>query len=142
VAERHQALIADCEPGTLVAMGVSAVSVIVPDVGAAADFLHRAIGWPVTALFDNFAELDTGVLKLWLSASAPVPSDPVAGLTLHERVPNVDAAAERARQAGATILHGPVDMDFGLRSAIVQGPAGLLIDLCAPLAAEVADPGA
>jgi predicted enzyme related to lactoylglutathione lyase len=117
----------------MTAMGVSAVSVIVPDVGVAADFLHRAIGWPVTALLDNFAELDTGVITIWLSASAPVPSSQVEGLTLHETVPDVDAAAERARRAGAMILHGPVDMDFGLRSAIVQGPAGMLVDLCAPL---------
>jgi predicted enzyme related to lactoylglutathione lyase len=123
-------------------MSVSAISVIVPDVRAAADFLAQVLGWKVTALFDGFGELETGSLKVWLSTSAPVPSPPVGGVTLHEDVADVDLATQRARQAGATILHGPIDMDFGLRSAIVQGPAGLLIDLCAPIAEQTRPDGA
>jgi predicted enzyme related to lactoylglutathione lyase len=103
--------------------------VIVEDVPVAANFLISALGWrAASAVYNGFAELDTGDLAVMLSTTGPIPRPVVAGMMLRHVVDDVDAAAERARQAGAAVVHGPVDLDFGMRSAVVQGPGGLMLD--------------
>lgn len=111
-------------------MSVDAISVIVPDVPAAARFLSDAFGWKLGDVFDNFAELDTGKLRVWLSGKAAVETGTVDGLTLHQIVDDVDAAAEVAKSHGAQLVFGPVDTDYGMRSAVFKGPGMLLIDVC------------
>ncbi|WP_375425452.1 VOC family protein [uncultured Friedmanniella sp.] len=116
-------------------MGVHSISGIVEDVPAAAQFLVSTMGLRTTGeLYDGFAELDTGDLTVTLSTAGPIAMPVVGGVILHHMVEDVDAA-ERARGAGATDVQGPIDMDFGMRSVIVQGPGGLILDLCAPIKA-------
>ena len=118
-------------------MSVHSISVIVEDVAAAAKFLISTMGWRVAGeTYDGFAELDTGGLTVMLSRTGPVAMPVVAGVILHHLVEDVDAAVERARQAGAVVVHGPIDMDFGMRSAILQGPGGLMLDLYRPIKAD------
>jgi catechol 2,3-dioxygenase-like lactoylglutathione lyase family enzyme len=111
-------------------MSVDAISVIVPDVPGAARFLSDAFGWRLGDVFDNFAELDTGKLRLWLSGNAAVETGMVDGLTLHHVVDDVDAVVEVAKSHGAQLVFGPVDTDYGMRSAVFRGPGMLLIDVC------------
>ncbi|WP_350277730.1 VOC family protein [Kribbella sp. HUAS MG21] len=120
-------------------MSVDAISVIVPDVPEAARFLSGAFGWELGDVFDNFAELDTGKLKLWLSGNAAVETGAVDGLTLHHIVDDVDAVVEVAKSHGAELVFGPVDTDYGMRSAVFKGPGMLLVDVCtydAPAASD------
>ncbi|WP_375426674.1 VOC family protein [uncultured Friedmanniella sp.] len=115
-------------------MAVHSLSVIVDDVPAAAAFLQAVMGWRIVGeVDDGFAELDTGDASVMLSATGPVPMPQVGGVILHDVVEEVDAAAARATAAGGVLLYGPVDMDFGMRSALVQGPHGLVLDLCRPV---------
>ena len=111
-------------------MSVDAISVIVPDVPEAARFLSDAFGWKLGDVFDNFAELDTGKLRLWLSGNAAVETGTVDGLTLHHIVDDVDAVTAIAKSHGAQLVFGPVDTDYGMRSAVFKGPGMLLVDVC------------
>ncbi|MGZ9810305.1 VOC family protein [Pseudoroseicyclus sp. H15] len=49
-------------------------------------------------------------------------------------VDDVDAEAERLRAAGLTLLNGPMDRPWGLRTLSLQDPAGHVWELGAPLA--------
>ena len=52
---------------------------------------------------------------------------PSEGAVLHVvkiRVPDVDAAFERARDAGAQVLEEPHTWEYGERSGVVEDPAG------------------
>jgi predicted enzyme related to lactoylglutathione lyase len=111
-------------------MSVEAISIVVPDVPEAARFLASAFGWKLGDVFDNFAEVDTGKLRLWLSGNAAVETGAVDGLTLHHVVDDVDAVAEVAKANGAQLVFGPVDTDYGMRSAVFKGPGMLLVDVC------------
>jgi predicted enzyme related to lactoylglutathione lyase len=44
------------------------------------------------------------------------------GLTLHQIVDDVDAATEVAKSHGAQLVLGPVDLDSGMRFAVLKGP--------------------
>lgn len=46
------------------------------------------------------------------------------GKALYLAVEDADAAAERARRAGAEILEGPTDRDYGSREFICRDPEG------------------
>lgn len=83
-----------------------------------------------SSITHNFAELDTGKLRLWLSGNAAVETGTVDGLTLHHIVDDVDAVAEVAKSHGARLVFGPVDTDYGMRSAVFKGPGMLLVDVC------------
>ena len=47
-----------------------------------------------------------------------------AGKSVYVVVDDTDAAYERAKAAGATILEGPVDRDYGSRDFICRDPEG------------------
>jgi len=52
---------------------------------------------------------------------------PTAGRVTHVlkvRVPDVDAACVRARQAGAGVVEEPTSYEYGERSCTVEDPAG------------------
>lgn len=55
------------------------------------------------------------------AGQTPIPSFPTA---LHYFVDDVDAAYQRALEAGASSLHAPVDQPYGVREAAVQDLSG------------------
>lgn len=47
--------------------------------------------------------------------------------------PDVDDAAERAIEAGCTLLAQPIDKPHGQRAAYLRDPFGTLIEIASPL---------
>jgi catechol 2,3-dioxygenase-like lactoylglutathione lyase family enzyme len=89
-----------------------------------------------------YAEFDTGGAHLGLyraalmadvvGVSAPASGDAAVACF---RVANVDTAAARAREAGATLVTAPHDQASWMqRVAHLRDPAGHLVELWAPLA--------
>jgi uncharacterized glyoxalase superfamily protein PhnB len=105
------------------------------DAAAAIDFLERAFGFSRHAVHGSdgvveHAELRHGDGMIMLgqardneySAIAPPPG---SGAT-YVAVDDVDALHDRARAAGAEIVRGPVDMDYGSRELTARDPEGNL----------------
>jgi uncharacterized glyoxalase superfamily protein PhnB len=103
---------------------------IYPDVRAAVAWLGSAFGFEERVRIgdDHRAQLRVG------SDGAVVVADvrgekvaPSAGVVTHEvkvRVPDVDAAFERARDAGALVLEEPRTWEYGERSCLLEDPGG------------------
>ncbi|WP_158607444.1 hypothetical protein [Flexivirga caeni] len=41
-----------------------------------------------------------------------------------------DRAVERAQDAGAELLEGPLTTDWGTQAAYLRGPGNLVVDVC------------
>lgn len=109
----------------------------IDDVAAALEFYPRAFGakerarlsMPDGSVAHGELELDNGGLVTLGAAIpafglvAPDPAQPVqVAITL--AVPDVDAAYERAIEAGATSMAAPADQFHGDRTAAVRCPFG------------------
>ncbi len=105
------------------------LDLIVRDVPAAVAFFVNVVGLSVRISDENFAELESGEVTIMLSPTAMVPVKPVAGVILHLQVENVQAALDRARRFGATILMEPTVTDWGTESLMLAGPEDLVVDL-------------
>ena len=123
------------------------VIVYVDDPPAAREFYMRAFGLQggFAAPTGTYAELDTGATKLAFAAYTlgeqnfpggvrpAAPEDSPANVELALVADDVDAAYERALQAGCTSLAGPKDKPQGQRVAWVRDPFGTLLELATPL---------
>lgn len=106
------------------------------DAARAIDFYTRVFGArEVARMTDDggrvvHAELMFGPALVMLADEFPDYGilSPLAfggtGLTLHLHVDDVDAIAERAAEAGGTIVRGPADQDHGERQCRVRDPFG------------------
>jgi len=114
--------------------GIAAITLFVEDLEAAKEFYQQVFGLPVTFEDDdsvvfNFGETLVNLLK---ATAAPELVDPAqvaapdAGsrmqLTLH--VDNVDRLCEELITRGVTLLNGPMDRPWGVRTASFRDPAG------------------
>ncbi|WP_217183890.1 glyoxalase/bleomycin resistance/extradiol dioxygenase family protein [Streptomyces sp. AC495_CC817] len=111
-------------------MTVQAIDIRVDDVAAATRFLSEAYGWTVLTDDPRFGELDAGGLRVMLSTEAMVPWAQAGGVILHHYVDDVPAATARAVEAGAVLLRGPLRTDWGTEAAYLEGPEGVIVDLC------------
>ena len=113
------------------------------DLAAARRFYTEVLGLSVHYEDDVSAVFDFGnTLVNCLAASAapellapaPVPP-PAAGsrVVLTIDVTDVDAICAQRTARGATLLNGPMDRPWGIRTASVQDPAGHVWELAAPL---------
>jgi uncharacterized protein len=113
----------------------------------AASFYGSLLGW-------TFGTADDGAVKYLMAsvrglnvASVGEPAGPAApGWTAHIVVDDIDAALERVRSGGGTVLFGPIDINGDVRMAAVLDPAGVRLGLFQAqghFGAEVVDePGA
>ena len=98
------------------------------DAAAAVDFLTRAFGLTVVQRMDGadgrvvHCEMahGNGVIMLGSIDAAPTVGSPGIYLV----VDDVDAHHERATAAGASIVYGPEDTEFGTRRYRARDPEG------------------
>ncbi|MBA2277801.1 MAG: VOC family protein [Chloroflexia bacterium] len=109
-------------------MKLDHTDLIVEDVPAATTFFRDVLGLDVVVEDARFAELDGNGVKILLSPEAMVPTRPAAGVILHFRVEDVEAAAARARDRGATILKDVFQTDWGWESTLIAGPEEIIFE--------------
>jgi catechol 2,3-dioxygenase-like lactoylglutathione lyase family enzyme len=114
--------------------GISAITLFVDDIERAAGFYSRAFGLPVhfrDAESVVFGFADTLVNLLAVSSAPELVAPAAIGsrrdgarfqLTLS--VDDVDATCALLRERGVTLLNGPVDRPWGVRTASFQDPDG------------------
>jgi predicted enzyme related to lactoylglutathione lyase len=103
-----------------------------PDVKEALDFYRALFGWefdvpgaiPGGSPGEYFVARLAGraVAGIGSLADGDGPLEP--SWITHVRVDDVDEAAEKAKEAGGTVLHGPLDAFPAGRLAVVADPAG------------------
>jgi catechol 2,3-dioxygenase-like lactoylglutathione lyase family enzyme len=114
--------------------GIGAITLFVEDLDAAKLFYRRTFGWPV--VFENedsaaFKMGDTLINLLRIeSANELIEPAQVArrdGGSRHVftiEVVDVDAMCTELTARGVTLLNGPMDRPWGIRTASFQDPAG------------------
>jgi lactoylglutathione lyase len=124
---------------TEIPAAIGAITLFVEDLAAARAFYASVFGLPVhyeddaSAVF-RFGPTLVNLLVVGeapeLVAPAPVAS-PGAGVRfqLTITVEDVDAAAAEAQARGATLLNGPMDRPWGIRTASFRDPAGHVWEL-------------
>ena len=106
---------------------VAEVALFTEDVAALAAFYERVLGRPPESRSESHASFDLGGTTLFIHVAggeAPhgAPNADHVAIALDQ-----DAAAERARAAGADVI-GPRDFYWG-RSAYLRDPDGRVIEL-------------
>ena len=117
----------------------------VEDVPAALAFFNRAFGVETAFLHEShdYGELATGETKLAFSSRSLMtrlgknPTSARADAPTFEiafETDNVDAAFQRAKDAGAAVVQEVRDEAWGQTTAYVADPNGYLIEICSPVA--------
>lgn len=121
--------------------------VYVESVTATLEFYRAAFGFETRFLHESgqYGELETGATVLAFASHAMGEinlghsyrrADPNAdplGVELAFVTDDVNAAYQRALQAGARALHEPARKPWGQTVAYVQASDGSLIELCSPM---------
>ena len=116
----------------------------VRDVPATLDFFTRAFAQTTGFLHDggDYGELATGDTRLAFSSVSlmrslgkDVADDPSAppAFEIAFETEDVPAALDRALGAGATLVQGALQMDWGQTTAYVRTPDGTLVEICTPV---------
>ena len=116
----------------------------VRDVPATLDFHARAFGQTIGFLHEggDYGELGTGDTKLAFSSvtlmrqlGKVVADDPAAppAFEIAFETDDVPAALDRAVRAGATLVQGAKQMEWGQTTAYVRTPDGTLVEICTPV---------
>ena len=106
------------------------------DARAAIDFLERAFGFERKAVYEGddgtvqHAELRFGDGLVMFGDNQDSEfaklAPPPGSTAVYIPVDDVDALCERARAAGAEIVYGPRDQDYGSRDFTARDPEGNL----------------
>lgn len=115
-------------------MNVTAITLFVDDLAAAKQFYSRAFALPVhyedeaSAVFqfgNTLINLLSETEAVGLIAPGVVaPGASGARMQLTITVDDVDAACAQLAERGVTLLNGPMDRPWGIRTAAFQDPAG------------------
>jgi uncharacterized glyoxalase superfamily protein PhnB len=103
---------------------------IYPDVRAAVDWLAAAFGFEERVRIGDAhrAQLrvgdDASIVVADVRRDQVAPSGGVVTQVIKVRVPDVDGAFARAREAGARVLEEPNTWEYGERSSMVEDLAG------------------
>jgi lactoylglutathione lyase len=113
------------------------VILFVRDLERSVAFYRDVIGLPFKLQGDGYVEFATQGAKFGLydrnrlgelTGQGTDPPDRPGGEVVF-LVEDVDAEAERLREAGATILRGPVDRAWGHRTLHLEDPDGFVVEL-------------
>jgi lactoylglutathione lyase len=114
--------------------GVGAITLFVEDVPEAKAFYQRVFDLPIVFEDESSAafKFDNMIINLLSAAAAPELIDPapVAGGDAGSRfqltiwVDDADAVCADLAARGVTLLNGPMDREWGVRTATFSDPAG------------------
>ncbi len=123
--------------------GISAITLFVDDLEAAREFYTRVFGLPVHYEDDVSAVFRFGgtLVNLLLASEAPELIGPAAVATraagsrilLTLDVDDVDATCADLAGRGVTLLNGPMDRPWGIRTASFVDPGGHIWEIAHPL---------
>ncbi len=114
--------------------GIAAITLFVEDLEAAKEFYERVFGLAVAFKDEDSAVFRFGetLVNLLKTSAAPELVDPApvarsdAGsrFQLTVQVDDVDGLCEELTSRGVTLLNGPLDRPWGVRTASFRDPAG------------------
>ena len=114
--------------------GISTITLFVEDVGATKAFYQDVFGVrlkyedDVSAVFD-FAQIQVNLLDATavpelIQPAVMAPREAGSRLLLTIDVEDVDAMCTELTKRGVTLLNGPMDRPWGIRTASFRDPAG------------------
>ncbi|MER7196393.1 VOC family protein [Streptomyces sp. CB01635] len=113
---------------------ISAITLFVEDLDATKRFYREVFGLPVAFENDNSAVFEFGntVINLLKTTAAPDLIEPArvaqadAGSRFQLTLPvdDVDAKCKELAARGVTLLNGPMDRPWGIRTASFRDPGG------------------
>ena len=116
------------------ANGISAITLFVEDLAAAKQFYREVFGLPVYFEDEHSAVFNFGntLINLLATAAAPeliapaavAPPEAGARAQFTVTVDDVDARCAELVARGATLLNGPIDRPWGIRTATFRDPGG------------------
>ena len=122
---------------------IPAITLFVDDLEATKAFYLRVFELPILFEDDDSAvfRFDNTMINLLTSTAAvrliePAPvasSDSGSRLQFTLDVENVDATCAELASRGVTLLNGPMDRDWGIRTASFQDPGGHIWEIAQPL---------
>lgn len=120
--------------------------VYVADVEASLSFFERAFGLSRRFFHESgYGEVETGVTALGFAShqlgASNLPAGYVKaddsiiplGMEIALVTNNVQAAYDKALEAGAVALKEPMEKPWGQKVAYVRCPDGVLVELCSPV---------
>lgn len=110
-------------------MNLNQLDIIVSDVPQVCSDLERILDKKADYVDNSFAQFTIGSHCLMLSENHLTPLNNFqSGIILHIEVEDVEQNYKRLKELGADILYGPAVTDWGTKSLLVSGPAGLVLD--------------
>lgn len=113
---------------------ISAITLFVEDLDAAKQFYRNVFDLPVAFEDDSSAVFDFGntIINLLAEAAAPELIEPAVAarrdagsrLQLTINVDDVDATCAELARRGVTLLNGPMNRPWGVRTASFRDPGG------------------
>ena len=114
--------------------GISAITLFVEDLAATKAFYQEVFGLPIHYEDDASAVFDFGntlinLLKVeeatgLIGPAAVAPPEAGARMQFTITVDDVDATCAEVVARGATLINGPIDRPWGIRTACFADPAG------------------
>lgn len=121
--------------------GITAITLFAEDLEATSSFYREVFRLPVMFADDDSAVFDFGntLINLLKTTAAPELIEPaeVAGADAGARVQltitvaDVDAVCAEITARGVTLLNGPIDRPWGVRTASFRDPAGHIWEIAA-----------
>lgn len=116
------------------AQGIGAITLFVEDLDAAKRFYQRVFDLPVAFQDDSSAvfRFHNTMINLLSTTAAPELIEPAvvasrdsgSRLQLTIEVDDVDAVCAQLSERGVTLLNGPMDRPWGVRTASFSDPGG------------------
>jgi lactoylglutathione lyase len=115
-------------------MEIGYVILYVEDLQVSVGFYRDVVGFAYKFTDAGYAEFDAGGVRFalyerrraeWLTEGTVTPG---AGGEVVVTVDDVDAYAERLREAGVPLLSGPADRPWGHRTVHVADPDGFVVE--------------
>jgi catechol 2,3-dioxygenase-like lactoylglutathione lyase family enzyme len=123
--------------------GLSAITLFFEDLAAAKEFYRRVFALEPVFEDDQSAAFAFGttIINVLVASSAPELIEPARVAAPHAgtrdqltiTVDDADATCARLRERGVTLLNGPIDRPWGVRTAAFADPGGHVWEIAQPI---------